>query len=77
MKCYNGKSIVYISFWDLFLYIVLRAFMSVFQVKGTDVGRANKHGIFIAANLYIVAVDFFSLSAQSDTCFIMNKKTNT
>jgi hypothetical protein len=39
-----------------------------------DVGRANKHGIFIAANLYIVVVDFASLSSQSGVCFISNKK---
>lgn len=59
------------------MYIALRAFKSVFQVKGADVGRANKHGIFIAANLYIVAVDFSSLSAQSGVCFILNKKKDT
>ena len=59
------------------MYIALLAFKSVFQVKGADVGRANKHGIFIAANLYIVAVDFSSLSAQSGVCFILNKKKDT
>lgn len=59
------------------MYIALRAFKSVFQVKGADVGRANKHGIFIAANLYIVAVDFSSLSAPSGVCFILNKKKDT
>lgn len=59
------------------MYIALPAFKSVFQVKGADVGRANKHGIFIAANLYIVAVDFSSLSAQSGVCFILNKKKDT
>lgn len=42
--------------------------------KGTDVGRANKHGIFIASNLYIVAVDFSSLSAQCGVCFILKKE---
>lgn len=77
MRRFVGKSVVYLSIWDLFLYITLRAFKPVFQVKGADVGRANKHGIFIAANLYIVAVDFSSLSAQSGVCFILNKKKDT
>lgn len=77
MTCFIEKSVVYLSIWDLFLYITLRAFKPVFQVKGADVGRANKHGIFIAANLYIVAVDFSSLSAQSGVCFILNKKKDT
>lgn len=47
-------------------------FKALLYSKYTDVGRANKHGIFTAANLYIVAVDFFSLSSESGVCFIMN-----
>lgn len=56
----------------MFLHFVFSTFKPVYQVKVTDVGRANKHGIFIASNLYIVAVDFSSLSAQNAVYFILN-----
>lgn len=48
-------------------------FKALLSSKYADVGRANKHGIFIDTNLYIVAVDFSSLSSRSGICFIMNK----
>lgn len=58
----------------MFSRSVIEGLKTVSPSKGTDVGRANKHGIFIATNLYIVAVDFASLSSQSGVCFISNKK---
>lgn len=44
-------------------------FRALLLIAISDVGRVNKHPIFIAANLYIVAVDFFSLSF-SERCLL-------
>lgn len=75
--CFVRKRVVYLSGWVVFSRLIQLACKTVFRGNSTDVGRANKHGIFIAANLYIVAVDFSSLSSQSGVCFILNKTKGT